>query len=76
MKQKLFSKNEHFPKKFCEKSEHYINGKVKVNIIRATKKLKFLFKVNNNIKHFCSVIYQRTCSCGNTKSMKSGETKH
>ena len=59
------NKNEHFSKKFCEKLEFYTNGKVKVNIIRATRKIKSLFKIKDNIKHLSCVIYQGICSCGN-----------
>ena len=39
------NKNEHFSKMFCEKLEFYENGKVKFNIIWATRKIKSLFKI-------------------------------
>ena len=35
-------KNEHFSKKFCMKLEFYTNGKVKLNIIWSTRKIKSL----------------------------------
>ena len=61
----LFSnKNEHFSKKFCEKLELYANGKVKFNIIWATRKIKSLFKSKDKVKHLSCVKYQRICSCG------------
>ena len=50
------NKNEHFSKTFCEKSEFYTNGKVKLNIIWATKKIKSLFKIKDNIKNLSCVI--------------------
>ena len=59
------NKNEHFSKKFCEKLDFYTNGKVKFNIIRATRKIKSLFKIKDNVKHLSFVIYQGICSCGN-----------
>ena len=59
------NKNEHFSKKFCEKLEFYTNGKVKFNIIWATRKIKSLFKIKDNVKHLSCVIYQGICSCGN-----------
>ena len=43
-----------FSKKFWEKLEFYTNEKVKFEIIRATRKIKPLFK----IKHLSYVIYQ------------------
>ena len=52
------NKNEHFSKKFCEKLEFYANGKVKFNIIWATRKIKSLFKTKDNVKHLSCVIYQ------------------
>ena len=55
-------KNEHFSKKFCE---FYTNGKVKLNIIWATTKIKSLFKIKDNVKNLSFVIYQGICSCGN-----------
>ena len=59
------NKNEHFSKRFCNKLEFYTNGKVKYNIIWATKKIKPLFKVNDNVKHLSCVMYQGIFSCGN-----------
>ena len=59
------NKNEHFSKKFCEKLEFYTNGKVKFNTIWATRKIKTLFKIKDNVKHLSCVIYQEICSCGN-----------
>ena len=61
----LSNKKEHFSKTFCEKLEFYTNGKVKFNIIWATRKIKSLFKINDNVKHLSCVIYQGICSCGN-----------
>ena len=58
-------KNEYFSKKFCEKLEFYTNGKVKFNIFWATRKIKSLFKIKDNLKHLSCVIYQGICSCGN-----------
>ena len=55
------NKNEHFSKKFCEKT----NGKVKFNIIWASRNFKSLFKIKDNVKHLSCVIYQGICSCGN-----------
>ena len=55
------NKNEHFSKKFCEK--FYTNGKVTFNIIWATRKIKSLFKIKDNVKHLSCVIYQGICSC-------------
>ena len=44
------NKNEHFSKKFCGKLEFYTNGKVKHNIIWATKKSHYLkLKITLNI---------------------------
>ena len=54
-----------FQKKFCEKLEFYTNGKVKFNIIWATRKIKSLFEIKDNVKHPSCVIYQRICNCGN-----------
>ena len=59
------NKNKQFSKKFCEKLEFYTNGKVKFNIIWATRKIKSLFKIKDNVKHLSCVIYQGICSCGN-----------
>ena len=59
------NKNEHFSKKFCEKLEFYTNDKVKFNIIWATRKIKSLFNVKDNVKHLSCVIYQGICNCGN-----------
>ena len=59
------NKNEHFSKMFCEKLEFYTNGKVKFNIIWATRKIKSLFKVKDNVKNLSCVICQGICSCGN-----------
>ena len=50
------NKNEHFSKMFCEKSEFYTNGKVKFNITWATKKIKSLLKIKDNIKYLSCVI--------------------
>ena len=58
------SKTEHFSKKFYEKLEFCTNGKVKVNMICATRKIKSLFKIKDNVKHLGCVIYQGICSCG------------
>ena len=55
------NKNEHFSKKFCEKQ----NGKVKFNIVWATRKIKSLFKIKDNVKHLSCVIYQGISGCGN-----------
>ena len=60
----LSNKNEHTPKKCCKKSEFYTNGKVKFNIICATRKTKSLFKIKDNIKHLSCVMYKGICSCG------------
>ena len=57
------NKNEHFSKKFCEK--FYRNGKVKFNIIWATRKIKSLIKIKDNVKHLGCVVYQGICTCGN-----------
>ena len=50
---------------FCEKLEFYTNDKVKFNINWATRKIKSLFKIKDNVKHLSCVIYQGICSCGN-----------
>ena len=42
----------------------YRNGKVKFNIIWATRKIKLLSKVKVNVKHLSRVNYQGICSCG------------
>ena len=52
------NKNEHFSKSFCEKLEFYANGKVKFNILWATRKIKSLLKIEDNIKHLSCVICQ------------------
>ena len=59
------SKNEHFSKKFCEKLEFYTNGKVKFNIIWATRKIKSLLKIKDNVKDLNCVVYHGICSCRN-----------
>ena len=61
------NKNEHFSKKFCEKLEFYTNGKVKFNIIWATRKIKPLIKIKDNVKQLSCVVYQGICSCGNNQ---------
>ena len=61
------NKNEHFSKKFCEKLEFYTNGKVKFNIIWATRKIKSFIKIKDNVKHLSCVVYQGICSCGNNQ---------
>ena len=50
------NRNEHFSKKFQEKLEFYTNGKVKFSIIWATRKIKSLFKIKDNMKHFSCVV--------------------
>ena len=57
------NKNEHFSKKFCQKLEFYTNRKVKFNMIWATRKIKSLFNIKDNVKHLSCVIYQGICSC-------------
>ena len=47
-----------------QKLEYYTNGEVTFNINWATKKIKSLFKMKDNIKHLSCVIYQGICSCG------------
>ena len=42
--------NEHFSKAFWKKLQVYSNGKVKFNIVWATKKIKSLFKIKDNVK--------------------------
>ena len=42
--------NEHFSKAFWKKLQYYSNGKVKFNKIWATKKIKSLFKIKDNVK--------------------------
>ena len=58
------NKNEYFSKKFCKKLEFYTNGKVIFNFIWATRKIKSLFKIKDNVKHLSCVIYQGICSYG------------
>ena len=52
----LSNENEHFLKTFCEKLEFYTNGKAKSNIIWATRKIKSLLKIKDNVKHLSCVI--------------------
>ena len=59
------NKNEHFSKKCCKKLEFYAHEKVKFNVTWATKKIKSLFKVKDNVEHLNCVIYQRICGCRN-----------
>ena len=59
------NKNERFSKKFCENLEFYTNGKVKFHIIWSTRKIKSLFKIKDNAKHFSCVVYHGICSCEN-----------
>ena len=58
------NKNEHFSKKFCKKLEFYTNGKVKLNIIWSTRKIKLLFKIKDNVKHLSCVVFHGIWSCG------------
>ena len=59
------NKNQHFSKQFCEKLESYTNGKVKFNIIWSTMKIKSLFEIKDNVKHFSCDVYRGICSCRN-----------
>ena len=61
----LSNNNEHFSKKNWETLEFYRNGKVKFNIIWATRKIKSLFTIKDKDKHLRFVIYKGICSCGN-----------
>ena len=47
-----------------EVREFYTNGKVKFNIIWATRKIKSLFKTKDNVKHLSRVKRQGIRSCG------------
>ena len=47
-----------------KKLKFYKNGKVKFNIIWATRKIKSLFEIKDNVKHFSCVICQGICSYG------------
>ena len=58
------NKNEHFSKTFWQKLEFYTNRKVKFSIIWATRKIKSLFKIKDNVKHSSCVTYQGICSYG------------
>ena len=59
------NKNQHVSKQFCEKLESYTNGKVKFNIIWSTMKIKSLFEIKDNVKHFSCDVYRGICSCRN-----------
>ena len=59
-------KKQHFSKTFCKKLEFYANGKVTFNIIWATKKIKSLFKIKDNVKVLSCIIHQGICSCGHS----------
>ena len=52
------NKYEHFSKTFCEDLQFYTNGKVKLNIIWATRKIKSLFKIKDKVKDLSCVVYQ------------------
>ena len=52
-------KNEHFSKNFARNF-----GKVKINIIWLTSKIKSLPKIKDKVKHLSCVISQGICSCG------------
>ena len=67
----FLNKNEHFSKKFCEKLEFYTNGKVKFNIIWATRKIKSLFKIKDSVKHLSCVVYHGIFSYGNNYTGKT-----
>ena len=67
-----------FQKKFCEKLEYYTNGQVKFNIILATKKIKSMFKMKDNVQHLSYVIYPGICSCGTSyygETMRNATTR-
>ena len=58
--------------------EYYKNDKVKFDIIWATRKIKSLFKIKDNVKHLSCAIYQGICSCGNNyigETMRDATTR-
>ena len=46
------------------KVENFTNDKVKVIIIRNTRKIQSLFNNKDKVKHHSCVIYRGICSCG------------
>ena len=55
--------NEKFSEVFTRKVENFTNDKVKVIIIRSTRKIQSLFNNKDKVKHHGCVIYRGICSC-------------
>ena len=56
--------NEKFSKLFVSKIEDYTKGKVKLVIIRNTRKIQSLFNYKDNLQHHSCGIYRGVCLCG------------
>ena len=61
----ICKKIEHFSKYVKYELKYYTNGKVKFNIIRATKKIKSLLKIKDDVQDLSCVIHQGIYSCRN-----------
>ena len=56
--------NERDVKRFIDKIEGFINGKLKFIVLWSTRTIKSLFALKDQVKHLPCVIYEGKCPCG------------
>ena len=56
--------SEKFAKSLIKKLVTFTNNKCKFNIVCNTRKIRSLFQIKDNVKHYSGVIFKGNCSCG------------
>ena len=57
-------KNEEISRNFLQKLDEYTNNRYNFKIIWITRNIRSLFPLKDRVEHMSCVIYQGTCSCG------------